>query len=167
MPLKTSFEKEVCGRCGGSGHYSYNQLDGSRCYGCNGKGERLTKRGRAAAMFLRERLQKPAREVQVGDRMEVMGVVGNGAVYTRYSKVVGVVFHEESNGSTMVNGEWVKNPPDMSIETEHSSLRCGRDHVVKVKPPAEEHAALIAEAVEYQSKLTKAGKLMKRFADAS
>ena len=27
-----------CPRCGGSGHYSYNQMDGTRCYGCNGKG---------------------------------------------------------------------------------------------------------------------------------
>ncbi len=27
-----------CPRCGGSGHYSYNQMDGTRCYGCNGSG---------------------------------------------------------------------------------------------------------------------------------
>ena len=30
--------KGVCPRCGGSGHYSYNQIDGTRCYGCNGSG---------------------------------------------------------------------------------------------------------------------------------
>lgn len=29
--------RQPCGRCGGSGHYSYNQMDGTRCYGCNGK----------------------------------------------------------------------------------------------------------------------------------
>lgn len=28
----------VCERCGGCGRYSFNQVDGSRCYGCNGKG---------------------------------------------------------------------------------------------------------------------------------
>lgn len=28
----------VCQRCGGSGHYSYNQMDGTRCYGCRGTG---------------------------------------------------------------------------------------------------------------------------------
>lgn len=28
-----------CTRCGGSGHYSYNQMDGTRCYGCNGTGK--------------------------------------------------------------------------------------------------------------------------------
>ena len=29
-----------CGRCGGSGRYSFNQIDGDRCYGCNGTGHR-------------------------------------------------------------------------------------------------------------------------------
>lgn len=28
----------TCSRCGGSGHYSYNQMDGTRCYGCMGSG---------------------------------------------------------------------------------------------------------------------------------
>jgi len=28
----------ICSRCGGSGSYSFNQIDGSRCYGCNGSG---------------------------------------------------------------------------------------------------------------------------------
>jgi hypothetical protein len=27
----------VCGRCGGTGRYSFNQTDGDRCYGCNGQ----------------------------------------------------------------------------------------------------------------------------------
>ena len=30
---------ENCSRCGGSGHYSYNQRDGSRCFKCNGRGK--------------------------------------------------------------------------------------------------------------------------------
>ena len=28
----------ACARCGGSGSYSYNQISGSRCFGCNGHG---------------------------------------------------------------------------------------------------------------------------------
>jgi hypothetical protein len=28
---------KACGRCGGSGRYSFNQIDGDKCYGCNGK----------------------------------------------------------------------------------------------------------------------------------
>jgi hypothetical protein len=31
----------TCGRCGGSGRYSYNQMDGDRCYGCGGSGKKL------------------------------------------------------------------------------------------------------------------------------
>jgi hypothetical protein len=30
---------DTCGRCGGSGSYSFNMVDGSRCYGCAGSGQ--------------------------------------------------------------------------------------------------------------------------------
>lgn len=30
-----------CGRCGGSGSYSFNYMDGTRCYGCGGKGTKI------------------------------------------------------------------------------------------------------------------------------
>lgn len=33
--------KSKCPRCGGSGHYSYNQMDGTRCYGCGGSGVKV------------------------------------------------------------------------------------------------------------------------------
>lgn len=29
---------KVCSRCGGSGNHSYNPIDGSTCFGCNGLG---------------------------------------------------------------------------------------------------------------------------------
>ena len=29
---------KTCDRCGGSGHYSFNQKDGTVCYGCGGEG---------------------------------------------------------------------------------------------------------------------------------
>lgn len=28
----------ICSRCGGCGRYSFNQIDGDRCFGCNGHG---------------------------------------------------------------------------------------------------------------------------------
>lgn len=31
--------REACGRCGGSGSYSFCQMHGSTCFGCGGKGE--------------------------------------------------------------------------------------------------------------------------------
>lgn len=30
--------KQTCTRCGGSGNYSYNMMEGTRCYGCSGSG---------------------------------------------------------------------------------------------------------------------------------
>jgi len=37
---------EPCSRCCGSGHYSFNRIDGTRCFGCGGSGlklQRITK----------------------------------------------------------------------------------------------------------------------------
>lgn len=33
----------VCSRCSGSGHHSYNQIHGTMCYGCNGRGKQPAK----------------------------------------------------------------------------------------------------------------------------
>lgn len=35
----------VCGRCGGTGNYSFNQRDGTRCFGCAGAGHVVPKVG--------------------------------------------------------------------------------------------------------------------------
>lgn len=32
---------KTCSRCGGSGSYSYNQMDGDRCFGCSGSGKQM------------------------------------------------------------------------------------------------------------------------------
>lgn len=34
--LTQIFETQTCGRCNGTGHYSYNTKDGTVCYGCRG-----------------------------------------------------------------------------------------------------------------------------------
>ncbi len=38
---------KTCGRCGGSGRFSYNQMDGDKCYGCGGSGKVLPSTGEA------------------------------------------------------------------------------------------------------------------------
>lgn len=35
---------EYCGRCGGEGRYSFNQIDGDVCYGCAGRGRVMPKK---------------------------------------------------------------------------------------------------------------------------
>jgi hypothetical protein len=72
---KSAFEAKTCGRCGGSGHYSYNQMHGSTCYGCSGRGYILTKRGAAAANFFRASLCKKGDAVELGDKIDT----GSGA----------------------------------------------------------------------------------------
>lgn len=44
---KGYIEKSICSRCNGDGHYSWNRVDGSTCYGCHGTGitrPRITKK---------------------------------------------------------------------------------------------------------------------------
>lgn len=65
---KVTWENKSCSRCGGSGSYSYNAMDGSRCYGCGGTGLQLTKRGAAARAFYRASLLKKLKDIQVGDQ---------------------------------------------------------------------------------------------------
>lgn len=69
MNGKPIFESEPCGRCGGSGQFSYNQLNGSVCFGCKGTGYRLTKRGAAAQKHLDQLRSRPVSELKVGDRI--------------------------------------------------------------------------------------------------
>ena len=73
------YERDTCSRCGGSGSYSFNPRDGSRCFGCGGSGRRITRRGKRAHALVQKRRDKvygrPAREVKVGDKVWVEGFV--------------------------------------------------------------------------------------------
>src|SRR5262252_1659148 len=70
------FENVPCSRCGGSGHYSYCQMYGTTCFKCAGDGAVLTKRGRAAQMFLNQSRKRKASEFKVGDSFLLEGVPG-------------------------------------------------------------------------------------------
>ncbi len=47
--MKFKYESQPCGRCGGTGHYSFNQVSGTTCFKCNGSGKQLTRAGGAAS----------------------------------------------------------------------------------------------------------------------
>lgn len=180
--LDDVLETEACGRCGGTGHYSYNQVDGTRCYGCGGSGRRYTKRGRAAREYWQWLQQTTVETVQVGDRLfdNMHGWV----------TVTGVVAHEAKRGNA--HGVWpAKNPeaveryeadphyviepsdeegmvwaryvgPSFDVRTSKIRL-CGLHpgHTLMVIDPAVRVPALKAVAT-YQAGLTKAGKPRKR-----
>ena len=67
----SNFESQVCSRCGGSGHFSFNLMHGTVCYGCSGSGVKYTKRGLAAKEFFRSLMEVPVEELQVGDYIQV------------------------------------------------------------------------------------------------
>lgn len=44
----------TCSRCGGSGHFSYNQVDGTLCYGCSGRKSAMVKLTKANKKLITE-----------------------------------------------------------------------------------------------------------------
>lgn len=92
MPRPYAFETRDCGRCGGSGHYSYNTMDGTRCYGCRGSGKVLTpKAKKAKKIYDAERdaiLVMPASAVTEGMVLWSDGVPGFTA--SRWRRVLSV-----------------------------------------------------------------------------
>lgn len=52
--------RRTCGRCAGSGHYSYNQVNGTTCFGCGGKQE-------LAAKLTKEVLAEAKVKVEAGE----------------------------------------------------------------------------------------------------
>lgn len=77
MATKIQYERQTCGRCGGSGQYSYCQMYGSTCFGCNGTGKRLSRRGRAAQAIIRALrdgfCNRPIETIEPGQRVNING----------------------------------------------------------------------------------------------
>jgi hypothetical protein len=93
--LRELFEVENCGRCGGTGKYSFNLVDLDRCYGCNGSGWKYTKRGKRQVEAYKSALVKPASEVKVGDRVSP----GKSKFFTVISIEI-LPGHYKTNGET-------------------------------------------------------------------
>jgi len=97
--MTLTYETSTCGRCGGSGHYSYNMMHGTVCYGCAGRKWVLTRSGakaqKAVQAFIAEHFSVKAEALQVGDRIKYDG-------YTR--TVVAVKVDAQPTGSSTVDG---------------------------------------------------------------
>ena len=94
--------KTVCPRCGGSGSYSYNSLDGTMCYGCHGRGvvidtvRAYTEKERAAMdRAAARRVEKKAQEEQA--KLDA-NIANRGALMLKFYEKNG--FNEE--GKTYV-----------------------------------------------------------------
>jgi excinuclease UvrABC ATPase subunit len=71
--MKIEYETECCTRCYGSGHYSYNQITGTRCFRCAGAGVTFTKRGKAAKDFALSLAVVNGSEIKIGDAIRLEG----------------------------------------------------------------------------------------------
>ena len=90
MTTKTTrplFEHVTCGRCAGSGRYSWNAMNGDRCFGCGGSGFTLTKRGRAAQRFLNDMRMIAGEDFKVGDTILLDGCGVMASHWCRVTKV--------------------------------------------------------------------------------
>ena len=76
-PATITYQTETCGRCGGSGHYSYNSMHGTVCYGCSGRKVRLSKAGAKASAavkaFIAANFSVPVESLKAGDRIMYEG----------------------------------------------------------------------------------------------
>ncbi len=72
-------EHRSCGRCAGSGRFGPTCVYSGICFSCNGKGNVLTKRGRAAQAFLNNLRMRRADEFKVGDLILAEGFSAGSA----------------------------------------------------------------------------------------
>lgn len=143
--MTITYENETCGRCGGTGQYSYNQISGTRCFGCNGKKTCLTKRGKAAKAFADTLLDLRIEQVQVGQR------VTHSGIYKRTTLTVESIDRAEG-GKCFKNGEL--HPLIVTNLRGGDYVISGSGITVRAAPTTEQAEQIMA----YQDSLTKAGK---------
>lgn len=151
-------EYRECWRCCGSGRYGPTSVYAGICFKCNGKGEVLTKRGRAAQDYLNLLKQAPVSSFVVGDRYLSEGFsAGSYAEPNRWIQIDSV--EALGNGHIRLRG-FDKNRPDYRTSYEgapDSKLRKARD-AERVKADKE-------KALAFQALLGKNGKPLKAHAE--
>lgn len=155
MTTKTTrplFEHVTCHRCAGSGSYSWNAMNGSRCFGCGGSGFTLTKRGRAAQRFLNDLRTVPAEDVKVGDLILSEGAPG--IIASKWMRVTAV-----TRGKGRDFG-YITTPDLDAVKIEASDgylIGIAGSSRFRKGFTAEEKAEHRRLALAYQDTLTKAG----------
>ena len=144
-------ETKTCGRCGGSGRYSYCQMYGDTCFGCNGRKIVYTKRGLAAHQYLEALRSKPASELKAGD------TICDGG---RWCIVQEIKPYDTAGWSSMVNGVMQPVTGDfLEVRTNKITFAGWKaDKLVRVAQSAEQKQATLKQALAYQATLTKTGK---------
>lgn len=158
MPATTPiFEHTDCTRCGGSGHYSYNAMTGSRCFKCNGAGVTLTKRGAVAQSYYRLLLSKRYADLVPGDKVQDMGVPGFMAGGWREVISIELIDYTWHQGGEAITRKAIK------VEAvEWGMANAGPEEMVRVAATRDEKRQAKGMALALQARLTKQGKVAKR-----
>ena len=142
---KSLFDAKSCGRCGGSGSYSFNMMHGSTCYGCSGRGWNQTRKGGAAQRFLNNLRQVPVTEMKVGDVYLLDGCPGFSA--SSWQRITEIIV---TGDRVEVNSEDKKHP-GVAARGCHNTLflTCSLRRAMS----AEEKRAALNKALAYQETL--------------
>lgn len=151
-PPSAAFETQTCGRCGGSGSYSYCQMYGNRCFKCGGAGKVYTKRGGIAYALYVESLKVPAGSLKIGDLLYCENVFG---IKAHFSQIVSI-------GPNHVTDPQYSNYGYISIRTaSNNGIECPANYMVRKGWDAESKAAFRYFALAFQDTLTKTGTVRK------
>ena len=142
-------ERKACGRCGGSGQFSYCQRWGTVCFGCQGSGVVYTKRGRAAKAHLDALLSVPYETLIPGRKVNTIGVTLGGDLYTQW-QVVQAVYCELATRTITYETRGI-------VSGGHKP-----GDLVRVAGTAAERSAAMAAALAFQDTLNERGLVRKR-----
>ncbi len=99
------YDRIDCSRCGGTGHYSYNAMDGTICFKCRGAKKTLShpaaKSLKLVEGFKVGLLSTSASEIEVGDAFK--SINSN----RRYAKVIEVRPVETNGSKSLRDGEMI------------------------------------------------------------
>lgn len=144
MATTIAYELKTCGRCGGSGRFSFNAIHGDRCYGCSGSGKVFSAAGKkahaAVQAFKVENFSIAVEALEPG--MQVVDHLG------RYTVTTGA--HCDLNGSKYGKGKnddgstiWV---PYVMVDFKSGGRGFCAGHKVTLRPVGEQFERLLAFA---------------------
>lgn len=148
---KDGFEITTCGRCGGSGSYSFCTMHGSTCFGCGGSGKVFTKRGYAAKAHLKALRQRAVADLQVGDWLwdDTFGYKPKWLPITEIK--------QDTHSTHIIDG--IALPPGKTVYTRRGGFGgLQPTNMVTSVRGEEERKATLAAAIAYQGTLGKNGK---------
>lgn len=148
--MASVFESVSCPRCGGGGKYSFNLMHGDRCYGCGGSGVKMSKRGAAAKAEYLRLLERRVGDLKVGDSIYDWLGLNGGKCWQRIDSIEA----DPMSGSIKLCLSRKGKPVGHFIT--------GADHKVPAVSSEAQRLEFLAQAVAYQAKLTKEGKVSKR-----